>query len=58
MLFINGHIDIQSIREIARSISGSDLGPKKKDKKLYKHRSGNKSFSNYSHFYVKKLRNL
>jgi len=27
----------------------------KKEKKLYKHRSRNKSFSSYSHFYVKKI---
>lgn len=30
----------------------------KKEEKLYKHRSANKSFLSYSHFYVKKNCNL
>jgi len=44
--------NIQGVRKIATNISGRDLEPQKKEKKLYKHRSGNKSFPSYSHLYV------
>jgi len=45
---------IQGVPKITRSTSGSDSGSKKKEKS-YKHKSGNKSFPSYSHFYVKKI---
>lgn len=50
-----GRNNIQGVRKIAANISGGDSGPQKKEKKLYKHRSENKSFPSYSHFYVKKI---
>jgi len=37
-MIYNGYI--QGVRKIATNISEHDLGPQKKEKKLYKHRSG------------------
>jgi len=51
---IKKYIIIQGVRKIAYSTSGSDLGPKNKQKSSYKYRSGNEPFPSYSHFYVQK----